>query len=116
ALCLARWQTRRYKGGHDASPRPRPFSRNYTAPYGPHGTGMNILFVTSTRIGDAVISTGLLSHLISRYPAASITVACGTLPAPLFVPAPGVVRVIEMVKQPWGGHWLRLWAEVAGTF
>ena len=29
---------------------------------------MRILFVTATRIGDAVLSTGLLSHLIERYP------------------------------------------------
>ncbi len=29
---------------------------------------MNILFVTATRIGDAVLSTGLLSYLVERHP------------------------------------------------
>ena len=38
---------------------------------------MRILFVTSNRIGDAVLSTGLLDHLIRTYPDSRITVACG---------------------------------------
>jgi ADP-heptose:LPS heptosyltransferase len=76
---------------------------------------MNILFVTSTRIGDAVMSTGLLSHFIARFPEGRITVACGPLPAPLFAAAPGVARVIELVKRPFAAHWLGLWAAVVGT-
>ncbi|MGE5517045.1 MAG: glycosyltransferase family 9 protein [Bacteroidota bacterium] len=76
---------------------------------------MNILFITATRIGDAVLSTGLLSHLHERYPAARITVACGPAPAPLFAALPGVVRVIPMVKQRRAGHWLRLWRQTVTT-
>ncbi len=38
---------------------------------------MNILFITSTRIGDAVLSTGILDHLVGQIPDARITVACG---------------------------------------
>ena len=41
-----------------------------------------ILFITSTRIGDAVLSTGLLAYLIGRYPGAEFTVAAGPLAAP----------------------------------
>lgn len=76
---------------------------------------MNILFVTSTRIGDAVLSTGILSHLVSRYPKARITVACGVLPAPLFSAVPGVVSVIPLTKRAFSGHWVSLWATVCGT-
>ena len=76
---------------------------------------MNILFVTSTRIGDAVMSTGLLSHLNAQFPAARITVASGALPAPLFAAAPGVVRVIGLVKRPLAAHWLALWGDTVGT-
>ncbi len=86
-----------------------------TRPYGSNGTGMNILFVTSTRIGDAVLSTGLLNYLVSAFPGARITVACGALPAPLFAATPGVVRVIELTKQPLAGHWLGLWASATTT-
>ncbi len=70
---------------------------------------MRILFITSTRIGDAVLSTGLLSHLIARHPGARITVACGAGPAPLFAAVPGLERVIPLVKQRFSGHWLALW-------
>ena len=76
---------------------------------------MNILFVTSNRIGDAVLSTGLLSHLIATYPDARITLACGPAAAPLFAATPNVERVITLVKRRWGGHWLALWRSVATT-
>ncbi len=74
--------------------------------------GMNILFVTSTRIGDAVLSTGILSYLITRNPHASVTVGCGPLAAPLFQAAPCVDRVIPMTKRAFAGHWLSFWADV----
>ena len=38
---------------------------------------MRILFVTATRIGDAVLSTALLGHLLRAHPGARVTVACG---------------------------------------
>jgi ADP-heptose:LPS heptosyltransferase len=40
---------------------------------------MRILLVTPTRIGDAVLSTGLLDHLVRAYPEAQFTIACGPL-------------------------------------
>lgn len=76
---------------------------------------MNILFITATRIGDAVLSTGLLAYLRDRYPKARFTVACGPAPAPLFAALPGVVKVIPMVKQRRAGHWLRLWRQTVTT-
>jgi hypothetical protein len=36
---------------------------------------MRILFVTSTRLGDAVLSTGLLDHLLRAHPEARFTIA-----------------------------------------
>jgi ADP-heptose:LPS heptosyltransferase len=73
---------------------------------------MNILFITSTRIGDAVLSSGLLDHLGQIHKEARITVACGPLAAPLFADAPGVVRVIALEKKPFAGHWFKLWRQV----
>ena len=49
---------------------------------------MHILFVTATRIGDAVLSTGLLTHLIERHPHARLTIAAGPVAAPLFEAVP----------------------------
>ena len=76
-----------------------------------------ILFITSTRIGDCILSTGLLARLAEMHPEAKITVACGPLGAPVFRAAPGVERIIVVAKSPTGhrGHWLTLWREVAGT-
>jgi ADP-heptose:LPS heptosyltransferase len=71
---------------------------------------MNILFVTSNRIGDAVLSTGLLDHLLRKYPEARITLACGPAAAPLFTAVPNIERIIPLTKTRGGLHWLRLWA------
>ena len=76
---------------------------------------MKILFITATRLGDAVLSTGLLRHLMQAYPDSEITVACGKLPAPLMACAPNVVRVIPLVKEKHAGHWRRLWKTVIST-
>lgn len=76
---------------------------------------MRILFVTSNRIGDAVLTTGVLDHLISTIAGARVTVACGPLAAPLFVPCPAVARVIAMPKRRFAGHWFALWRRVVGT-
>lgn len=73
---------------------------------------MRILFITATRIGDAVISTGLLSYLIEKYPGAKVTVACGPLAESLFSKMPGVERVIVLSKSSFSRHWFRLWADV----
>jgi ADP-heptose:LPS heptosyltransferase len=75
---------------------------------------VNLLFITSTRIGDAVLSTGLLDHLIGRHPGIRVTVACGAAAAPLFGAVPGLERVVPMDKRPGLGHWARLWLATAG--
>ncbi|HBU62537.1 MAG: ADP-heptose--LPS heptosyltransferase [Oceanicaulis sp.] len=73
-----------------------------------------ILFITATRIGDAIMNMGVLDHLITAHPDARITVGCGPLAAPLFRAIPEVERVIVMKKQKGGGHWLKLWRESVG--
>jgi heptosyltransferase-3 len=74
---------------------------------------MDILFVTATRIGDAVLSTGLISYLIDRYAGARLTIAAGPIAAPLFDAVPGLERLVVVEKQRWSLHWLPLYAAVA---
>lgn len=74
-----------------------------------------ILFITATRIGDAILFSGPLAHLAATYPDAQITVACGPLAAPLFRAAPGVSDVIVMAKRKGGGHWIDLWRRAVMT-
>ncbi len=77
---------------------------------------MRILFVTSTRVGDAIISTGLLEHAIRKYPNARVTVACGPAAAGLFDAVPNLDRVIVLDKMLFSFHWLRLWILTVGKF
>ena len=74
-----------------------------------------VLFVTSNRIGDCVISSGILREIARQVPGAAITVACGRPPAPFFRSAPGVDRVIVLDKKKAAGHWLDLWRQVGGA-
>jgi len=75
---------------------------------------MDILFVTATRIGDAVLSTGLLGYLIERYPAARLTIAAGPVAAPLFEAVPRLERLIVVSKQRFALHWLGLYRAIVG--
>ena len=71
-----------------------------------------ILFITATRIGDAVLSSGLIKRLLDEIPHARFTIAAGPLAAPLFADVPGLERIIVMQKEKNGAHWFRLWREV----
>src|SRR5208282_4700812 len=71
---------------------------------------MRILFVTSNRLGDAILSTGLLDHLLRTYPDCRITVVCGPVAAELFARMPNRERIIVLDKRRWSLHWPRLWA------
>ncbi len=74
---------------------------------------MRILFITATRIGDAVLSTGLLDHLLRTYPAARFTIACGPVAEGVFARMPNRDRTLIVEKRPYDAHWLTLWAQAA---
>jgi heptosyltransferase III len=76
---------------------------------------MQILFISSNRIGDAVISTGLLDHLIRTYPECRITIACGRVAEGVFARMPNRERTILMEKRPYHLHWLPLWRDTVCT-
>ncbi len=76
---------------------------------------MRILFITSNRLGDAVLSTGLLDHLIRTHPDARITVACGPVAEGVFARMPNRDRTIVVDKLPFRLPWLPLWASAVTT-
>lgn len=76
---------------------------------------MKVLFITSTRLGDAILSTGLLEHVLQEYQNAKVTVACGALPSSIFEAFANVERIIKMKKEKHHGHWIKLWKQVIGT-
>ncbi|WP_309088029.1 glycosyltransferase family 9 protein [Phenylobacterium sp.] len=71
-----------------------------------------ILFITATRIGDAVLSSGLIKRLHDEIPHARFTIVAGPAAAPLFAEVPNLDRVIVMEKAKSGGHWFELWRQV----
>ena len=77
---------------------------------------MRLLFITSNRLGDAVLSTSVLRHYVETYPGIKVTVACGPVAVPIFQAVPNLERIIEMPKQKRGGHWWKLWKSVVLTW
>lgn len=77
---------------------------------------MRLLFITATRIGDAVLSTGLLDHLLEQHPGIRVTVAVGRVSAPLFAAVPGLERIVVIDKQSYNRHWLTLWRRSATKY
>lgn len=74
---------------------------------------MRILFISSNRLGDAVLTTGLLDHLIRAHPTARFTVATGPVAEGVFTRMPNLERLIVMEKRRHGLHWLPLWWHAA---
>lgn len=72
-----------------------------------------LLFITNTRLGDAVLTTGLLAEAVERFWPCEVTIACGPVPAPLFAAVPGLQRIILLDKKEKGVEWLRLWKYAA---
>jgi ADP-heptose:LPS heptosyltransferase len=73
-----------------------------------------ILFVTGSRLGDAVLSSGLVRTLAQEIPGARFTIVGSALTVPLFADTPGLDRLIVMDKQKRSGHWFGLWRQVRG--
>jgi ADP-heptose:LPS heptosyltransferase len=76
---------------------------------------MRILFITSSRIGDAVLSTGLIDHLLKAHPTARFTIACGPVAEGVFARMPNLERLIVLHKRGYGRHWLELWRKTVLT-
>ena len=73
---------------------------------------MRILFLTATRIGDAVLSTGALRWLLEQRPGARVTIACGPVASSLFGAVPGLEELIVLEKRRFSLHWPGFWLKV----
>ena len=73
-----------------------------------------ILFIAGSRIGDAILSSGLLKRLYDEIPNARFTIAVGAVAAPLFSQMPRVDDIIILEKRKFAGHWIDLWRRTSG--
>ncbi|MCH9644235.1 MAG: glycosyltransferase family 9 protein [Gammaproteobacteria bacterium] len=76
---------------------------------------MNILFISNTRLGDAILSTGILNHLLQQYPDAQFTIACGKPAASIFENFPNLHKLHIVIKKPHHRHWFKLWRQCCTT-
>ncbi|MFN9091985.1 MAG: glycosyltransferase family 9 protein, partial [Alphaproteobacteria bacterium] len=76
---------------------------------------MRILFISSTRIGDAVLSTGLIDHLMRAHPEARFTIVCGQVAEGVFRRMPRLERLIAVEKRRYSLHWLEILGSLAAT-
>ncbi len=73
-----------------------------------------VLFITAGRMGDAILSSGLLRQFVESEPEAYFTIAAGPVAVPLFVDTPRLETLIAVRKRRHALHWLDLWRQVGG--
>ncbi len=73
----------------------------------------HILLITANRLGDAVLTTGVVQELLNQYPTAEFTLVCGPVAAPLWQMFTRL-KIITMHKQKRSGHWWQLWQQLIG--
>lgn len=73
---------------------------------------MSILFITSNRIGDAILSSGLLSYLEEKYPYENFTIVAGPSALPFFEGFPRLKALIPFPKEKYAKHWIKLWGKL----
>ena len=72
----------------------------------------SLLFITSSCLGDAVLTTGVLARLVEENPGLQVTIACGPVPAPLFEAVPQLKGCLVIKRASFARHWFRLWRKV----
>jgi ADP-heptose:LPS heptosyltransferase len=73
---------------------------------------MRVLFITANRVGDAVLSTGLLDHVRRLHPHARFTIVCGPAAEGVFARLPNRDTTIVLRKRRRQLHWLPLWGRL----
>ena len=73
-----------------------------------------ILYIAEADAEDAVLSSGVLAHLVESLPNAAFTIVGSAASAPLFADTPRLERLLVLERE---GHfdWIALWNQVRGT-
>ncbi len=73
---------------------------------------LTILVIVHSRLGDAILSSGVITRLAELHPQARFTIVASALTAPLFAHTPGLDQVIVLEKRRLGSHWIALLFEL----
>ena len=71
-----------------------------------------ILIISSNRLGDCILSSGLINYCKSRFENCKITFICGKIPYDLFRYHSQLNRVLFVKKKKFSIHWFLLWYSV----
>ena len=73
-----------------------------------------ILYIAEADAEEAVLSSGVLAHLVDSLPHATFTIVGSAASAPLFADTPRLSKLIVLERE---GHfeWIALWNQVRGT-
>ena len=74
-----------------------------------------ILIITSNRLGDCILSSGLNKYFKEKYSKCNITFVCGKLPSELFKYCEFIDKLIVLNKKRYSLHWIFLWYKVFFT-
>ena len=70
---------------------------------------MKILLVSYNRIGDTILATGLISHLLEKYENASFSIITSSISASIYQNMPRLENLFIADKQKYSMHWFRIW-------
>ena len=70
---------------------------------------MEILVVSYSRIGDTILATSLINHLIQKHENANFTIVTSSISKDIFKDMPKLCQLIIIDKQKYAGHWFKIW-------
>ncbi len=71
-----------------------------------------ILIISSNRLGDTILSSGLNKFYKNKFQNTHVTLVCGSTPYDLFKYCNYIDDVICLIKEKKSIHWLKLWIKV----
>ena len=72
---------------------------------------MKILLISYNRIGDTILSTGLIDHLLRKYDNASFSIVTSSISACIYQDLPKLDKLIIADKKKYSLHWFKIWNE-----
>ena len=73
---------------------------------------MNLLFISSNRLGDAIINIQVLNKFIRQFPNIKVTIVSGPLPMPLYDDYSNIFSRMLLVKKKYSSHWINLYLKL----
>ena len=73
---------------------------------------MNLLFISSNRLGDAIINIQVLNKFIRQFPNIKVTIVSGSLPMPLYDDYSNIFSRMLLVKKKYSSHWINLYLKL----